>query len=147
MYTGKRKETFGLADSTLGVGPYSWSGNAMPVPKVQIGFPNWTPLLNDRLAFQAIWAHGWLDDRTAFVRRTYLHQKTFYARLGYRFFSSFLRHQSSGTVGRLCSQSAYGPFTHANGVFSTRRLPSQRRIRFLERGNGWAREKDRLQSV
>lgn len=54
----------------------------MPVPKVQIGFPNWTPLLNDRLAFQAIWAHGWLDDWTAFVRRAYLHQKTFYLRLG-----------------------------------------------------------------
>ncbi|OZI06706.1 hypothetical protein BWI93_18835 [Siphonobacter sp. BAB-5385] len=82
VYIGKRKETFGLADSTLGVGPYSWSGNAMPVPKIQIGFPNWTSLLNDRLAFQAVWAHGWLDDRTAFVRRSYLHQKTFYLRLG-----------------------------------------------------------------
>ncbi|MFT4032661.1 MAG: hypothetical protein QM669_09595 [Siphonobacter sp.] len=82
FYMGKRKELFGLADSTLGTGPYAWSGNAMPVPKIQIGFPNWTPIGGGTIAFQAIIAHGWLDEQDAFVRKVNLHQKTVYLRIG-----------------------------------------------------------------
>ncbi|MDR6194123.1 capsule assembly Wzi family protein [Siphonobacter sp. SORGH_AS_0500] len=82
LYAGKRKELIGIADSTLGMGPYSWSGNAMPVPKIQLGLTQWTSLFTPHLAIQASMAHGWLDDREAYVRRAYLHQKNLYFRFG-----------------------------------------------------------------
>ncbi|MDZ7898017.1 MAG: capsule assembly Wzi family protein [Arcicella sp.] len=36
IYAGRRKEIFGLVDSTLSSGSYIWSGNALPMPKIQI---------------------------------------------------------------------------------------------------------------
>ena len=44
IYAGRRKEIFGLVDSTLSSGSYIWSGNALPMPKIQISTPNFVPL-------------------------------------------------------------------------------------------------------
>lgn len=82
LYAGKRKELIGIADSSSGMGPYSWSGNAMPLPKIQIGFRQWTPLFTPHVSIQATMAHGWLDEPRVLVRHAYLHQKNLYFRIG-----------------------------------------------------------------
>ncbi len=83
LYGGRRREIFGLADSTIGTGSYSWSGNALPVPKIQLSIPTFTPI-----GFTHGWievlgglAHGWLDP-TGYVNHTFLHQSFGYVRIG-----------------------------------------------------------------
>ncbi len=83
VYIGRRRELFGLADSTLSTGSYAWSGNAMPVPKIQIAIPNFTPIgfTKGWVAIQGTFAHGYLD-ADGYIRNTMLHQKSLYLRLG-----------------------------------------------------------------
>ena len=82
-YIGRRRERFGLADSTLSTGSYSWSGNAMPIPKIQVSIPVFTPLgfTKGFVAIQGTFAHGVLGS-SGFVKNTLLHQSSFYLRLG-----------------------------------------------------------------
>ncbi|CCH56990.1 hypothetical protein BN8_06385 [Fibrisoma limi BUZ 3] len=82
-YVGRRREKFGLADSTLSTGSYAWSGNAIPIPKIQVSIPTFAPIgfTKGWVAIQGTYAHGFLG-ATGFVRNTMLHQKTFYVRLG-----------------------------------------------------------------
>jgi hypothetical protein len=81
-YVGRRREVFGLMDTLLTTGSYAWSGTALPVPKIQIGIPNFTPIkfTNGWVSIMGTFAHGWLGGR--FVRHTFLHQKSFFARIG-----------------------------------------------------------------
>jgi len=83
VYVGRRREKFGLVDSTLSSGSYAWSGNAMPVPKIQISIPNFTPIgfTKGWLAVQGTFAHGYLD-ANGYILNTMLHQKSLYFRLG-----------------------------------------------------------------
>lgn len=81
FYIGRRKESFGLVDSTLTSGSYIWSGNALPMPKVQISIPNYVPLFgNNIVSIKGGFAHGWFDN--GYVKNYYLHQKWFYGRFG-----------------------------------------------------------------
>jgi len=82
FYAGRRRELFGLADSTLSTGSYAWSGNALPVPKLQIEIRSFTPLKFTKgfVAVKGSFAHGWLGGR--YVQHTLLHQKSLYVRLG-----------------------------------------------------------------
>lgn len=81
-YVGRRQEMLGLADSTLSTGSYAWSGNALPVPKIQLEIRSFTPigLTNGFVSVKGSFAHGWLGGR--FVQHTLLHQKSLYVRLG-----------------------------------------------------------------
>lgn len=81
-YVGRRRETFGLVDTLLSSGSYSWSGNALPVPKVQIGVPYYTPIgfTKGWLSVMGTFAHGWLGG--TYVRHSFLHQKSLFFRLG-----------------------------------------------------------------
>ncbi|NEU68864.1 capsule assembly Wzi family protein [Spirosoma agri] len=83
LYIGRQREKFGLADSTLSTGSYAWSGNAMPVPKIQISIPVFTPIgfTKGWLAVQGTFAHGYLDAK-GYIKNTMLHQKSLYLRLG-----------------------------------------------------------------
>ncbi|GAB3749917.1 capsule assembly Wzi family protein [Spirosoma pomorum] len=83
LYAGRRREKFGLADSTLSTGSYSWSGNAMPVPKIQIAIPTFTPIgiTKGWVAVQGTYSHGWFSS-SGFIENTLLHQKSLYVRLG-----------------------------------------------------------------
>ncbi|GAB3777479.1 capsule assembly Wzi family protein [Spirosoma horti] len=83
LYIGRRREKFGLADSTLSTGSYAWSGNAMPVPKIQLSIPVFTPIgfTKGWLAVQGTFSHGYLD-ANGFVSNTMLHQKSLYLRFG-----------------------------------------------------------------
>lgn len=82
-YVGRRREKFGLADSTLSTGSYAWSGNALPVPKIQVSIPVFTPIgfTKGFLAIQGNFAHGFLD-ASGYINNTMLHQKSLYLRIG-----------------------------------------------------------------
>ena len=82
FYAGRRKEAIGLFDSTLSAGSYSWSGNALPMPKIQISLPNFTPILkNGLIAVKGNYAHGWFGSADS-IENYFLHQKSLYIRIG-----------------------------------------------------------------
>ncbi|KAA0989587.1 capsule assembly Wzi family protein [Dyadobacter aurulentus] len=82
LYAGRRMELMGLGDSTLTSGFYSGSGNALPIPKIQIGTIGFTPLRFTRnfLALHVGFSHGWFG--TNYLAGVRLHQKFIYLRLG-----------------------------------------------------------------
>lgn len=81
LYGGRRREIVGLVDTVLTSGSYIWSGNALPMPKIQIAIPNYTPILGKGLlSIKGAYSHGWFDNGA--VRNFYLHQKYIYARIG-----------------------------------------------------------------
>ncbi|UBM57653.1 capsule assembly Wzi family protein [Marinilongibacter aquaticus] len=82
LYVGRRKEIFGLVDSSSTSGSYIWSGNALPMPKVQIHTPNYVYFgKHKRLAFNAGISHGWFG-KDSVVQGAWLHQKWLYLRFG-----------------------------------------------------------------
>ncbi|WP_337042039.1 capsule assembly Wzi family protein [Emticicia sp. 17c] len=81
FYAGRRREVVGIVDSTLTSGSYIWSGNALPIPKIQISIPNFTSILGKGLlSIKGAYSHGWFDN--GLVENFYLHQKYLYARIG-----------------------------------------------------------------
>jgi len=82
FWGGRRKEILGIVDTTLSTGSFTWSGNALPVPKIQLGFPDYVPLkfLKSFVAIKGFYSHGWYN--TPYIQNAYLHQKTLYGRFG-----------------------------------------------------------------
>jgi hypothetical protein len=84
LYAGRRKEVVGLADTTLSSGSYIWSGNALPIPKIQISIPAYKPIgfTKGIVSFKGNYAHGWFENSRSDVKNFYLHQKSLYGRIG-----------------------------------------------------------------
>ena len=83
FYVGRRREIFGLVDTTLSSGSYIWSGNALPLPKVQISIPDYTSILGKGLlSIKGNFAHGWFNNDRPFTKHVKLHQKSLYLKLG-----------------------------------------------------------------
>ncbi|MFN3784304.1 MAG: hypothetical protein ACK4R6_10310 [Spirosomataceae bacterium] len=82
VYAGRRKETIGLIDTTQTIGAYSWSGNALPMPKIQISTADWVNFAHGWLGFKVGIAHGWFGNKEEEVVGHWLHQKWLYGRLG-----------------------------------------------------------------
>ena len=84
LYVGRRREIIGLVDTLLTTGAYAWSGNALPIPKIQLGIPVFTavPLTKGILSVMGAYNHGWFENNGRIVTGSYLHQKYVYARLG-----------------------------------------------------------------
>ena len=84
LYAGRRREIVGLVDTLLTTGAYVWSGNALPIPKIQIGLPTFTaiPFTKGVLSVMGAFAHGWFENAGRLVKNSYLHQKYAYGRLG-----------------------------------------------------------------
>ena len=84
LYAGRRRELVGLVDTLLTTGAYAWSGNALPIPNVQMGLPNFTPIPFTKgvLSIMGVLAHGWFENTDRLVKGSYLHQKYAYGRLG-----------------------------------------------------------------
>ncbi len=84
IYVGRRREIVGLVDTTLTSGSYIWSGNALPMPKVQISNPDYVPLgfTKGFISFKGNYAHGWFENNRTDVKNFYLHQKTLYLKIG-----------------------------------------------------------------
>ena len=84
LQAGRKKQIQGLADSTLSSGSYIWSGNALPMPMINLIVNDyWAPkFVKDVVGFKGNFAHGWFDNQRGDVADFYLHQKSFYGRLG-----------------------------------------------------------------
>ena len=82
VYAGRRRQVTGLGDTTLTSGFYAVSGNALPLPKLQIATVGYAslPFTNNLLAINAGFAHGWY--KMATLQGVRLHQKYVYVRLG-----------------------------------------------------------------
>lgn len=82
LYIGRKREYLGLADTTGTWGSFIWSGNALPLPKIQISTPNYVSLagkgfLSTKLGF----SHGWFGGQN-YTENYFLHQKWIYLKLG-----------------------------------------------------------------
>ncbi|MBO0938815.1 hypothetical protein J2I47_19845 [Fibrella sp. HMF5335] len=82
LYGGRRREVVGLADTLLSTGSYAWSGNALPITKVQLSTRGFVPVGFTRgvLAINALFAHGWFGNADS-VQGSFLHQKALFGRL------------------------------------------------------------------
>ena len=82
LYGGRRKEIFGLTDTTHTSGSYIWSGNALPLPKIQIHTPKYVAVgKKGRISFNAGLSHGWFG-KDSVVQGHWLHQNWLYGRIG-----------------------------------------------------------------
>jgi hypothetical protein len=83
LMVGRRRQIIGLAESSLSSGSYIWSGNALPVPQVQLSIPDYVPLKFSRgfIALKGFYSHGWFGNGP-YVQKSFLHQKAIYLRLG-----------------------------------------------------------------
>lgn len=80
VWAGRRREIVGLVDSTLTSGSYAWSGNTLPMLKVQIAVPDYVPR-NGLFGIKGFYAHGWFE-QDRFINNALLHQKALYGRFG-----------------------------------------------------------------
>ncbi|WP_375444079.1 capsule assembly Wzi family protein [uncultured Fibrella sp.] len=82
LFGGRRREVYGLGDTTLTSGFVAWSGNAIPFPKIQLHTPNFVPIrwLRNAVAFRVGYAHGWFTQPN--IQGAMLHQKYVYLRFG-----------------------------------------------------------------
>jgi hypothetical protein len=83
LWAGRRKEVYGLGDTAMTSGFYAWSGNAVPIPKIQFGTRDYVDFAKGHLGIFMTFAHGWLDNQGP-VLDGFLHQKTLYGRIGRR---------------------------------------------------------------
>ena len=93
FYGGRRREIMGLVDTTLTSGSYIWSGNALPMPKIQVSIPNYRQIGKSPIFIKGGFSHGWFGDQ-GYVKSHYLHQKWFYGRIGkenakFKFYAGF----------------------------------------------------------
>lgn len=81
FYGGRRREIMGLVDTALTAGSYIWSGNALPIPKIQISVNNYRQVGKSSFFLKGGISHGWFGNQ-GFVKNYYLHQKWLYGRIG-----------------------------------------------------------------
>lgn len=84
LYVGRKREIVGLVDTLLTSGAYAWSGNALPIPKIQIGLFQYTPIPFTKgvISVLGAYSHGWFENSDRLVKGSYLHQKYLYGRIG-----------------------------------------------------------------
>lgn len=81
LWLGRRKEVYGLGDSTLTSGFYSWSGNARPMPKIQLGTKDYLNFFWKWAGIHMTYSHGYFDNSGP-ISGAMLHQKSLFGRLG-----------------------------------------------------------------
>ncbi len=80
---GLWEETIGMRETLLSSGSIIWSGNARPMPKIQIGTPGYidVPFTRGYAEGSLLIAHGWfIDDR--YGSDVLMHHKNAYLRIG-----------------------------------------------------------------
>jgi hypothetical protein len=84
LFIGRKKQWIGLADSTLGSGSYSWSTNALPIPKIQIGTTRFVDVPGTKgwVSFLGFYSEGVFESKRPITRNLKLHQKMLYLRVG-----------------------------------------------------------------
>jgi hypothetical protein len=81
LWAGRRKEVYGLGDTSMTAGFYAWSGNAVPIPKIQLGTRDYLNFAKGWLGVHMTYSHGWFDNQGPVIN-AYLHQKSLYGRIG-----------------------------------------------------------------
>lgn len=83
LWTGRRKQFYGLGDTLLSSGSFTFSTNSLPMPRIHIGTPGFVPVpfTNRFVAIHAMIAHGWFGEQDS-SRGVWLHHKSFYIRVG-----------------------------------------------------------------
>lgn len=97
LTVGRFKQYVGFNDHELGSGAYMWSGNALPIPKIQLGFADYKPLFKNFLYFKGFYSDGIFENNRPITSHLKLHNKALFLRLG----------RPSGKV------KLYGGFNHA----------------------------------
>jgi len=84
LSAGRKKYIQGLVDSTLSSGSYIFSGNSLPMPKIEIVVNEyWHPkFLAGYLGFKGNFVHGFFEQGRQNISQVYLHQKSLYGRIG-----------------------------------------------------------------
>ena len=115
FFAGRRKQVFGLAQSPLSSGSFSWSRNALPMPRVQLSTVGYVPVPFTRgfVAVDAFFAHGWFGNQT-YVQGAYLHQKALSVRLG----KPTARFRVYGSFNHQVQWAGYAPFLEADPTAS-----------------------------
>ena len=115
LTAGRRKQRVGLAESPLSSGSYIWSGNALPVPRIELSIPEYAPIGFTRgfVALKGFFAHGWFGD-DPYVKRSYLHQKALYIRLG----KPQARVRLYGAFTHYAQWAGYAPFLESDPTSS-----------------------------
>lgn len=82
LFGGRRQQVIGLGDTTMSSGFLIGSGNALPIPKIQLGTKGYAfvPFTGRFIAINAGFAHGWYG--APYIQGAYLHQSNLYLRLG-----------------------------------------------------------------
>ena len=83
LRAGRYLEATGEMDHSLSSGSLGISGNALPLPKVDLAVVNFTPVpfTHGWVQFKGQFAHGWFG-KTPAIQGAYLHQKSLYLRVG-----------------------------------------------------------------
>jgi hypothetical protein len=81
LWAGRKKEVYGLGDTAMTGGFYAWSGNAVPMPKIQLGTRDYLNFAKGWLGVHMTYSHGWFDNQGPTLN-AYLHQKSLYGRIG-----------------------------------------------------------------
>lgn len=82
LYAGRKREFLGLADSSGTWRSFIWSGNTIPLPKIQLSTPNYIPLVGrGMISAKMGFSHGWFG-KQLYTENYYLHQKWLYLRIG-----------------------------------------------------------------
>jgi hypothetical protein len=82
VFIGRRKEIFGLADTSGTWKSFIWSGNALPIPKIQIFTPKYFSILGKGMISAKLgFSHGVFGDQL-YTKNYYLHQKWLYLKIG-----------------------------------------------------------------
>lgn len=82
IYVGRKRDYLGLADTSGTWGSYIWSGNALPIPKVQFYTPNYFPIIGKGFISGKVgFSHGWFGTQ-AHTENYFLHQKWVYLKIG-----------------------------------------------------------------
>jgi hypothetical protein len=82
LSAGRFKQIIGEVDPDLSSGSLGVSGNALPIPKVNLSIAYTdVPFTNGWVQFKGMISHGWMGDHQ-FLKGACLHEKNLYLRLG-----------------------------------------------------------------
>lgn len=117
LFAGRKKQWVGLADSTLGTGSYAWSGNAMPISKIQIGTLGYVsvPFTRGWISFNTFYSEGLFENNRPITSDLNLHQKAFYLRIG----KSDSKIKLYGGMNHQVQWGGKSPYQTINGVMPT----------------------------
>jgi hypothetical protein len=83
LRAGMQEEIVGSSMPSLSTGSIIWSGNARPMPKIEIATPGYIPVPFSKgyAEISGVFSHGWFEEGR-YVSNVWLHHKNAYLRIG-----------------------------------------------------------------